>query len=134
MKKIMIKKLIISVLLICFAFLLFLNNSSQSLAIETNNYINVKEGNVYQIPAKQQKYYAMNFNPDDYNIVKIVQTIGSILSVITLMIIAIKYMMGSVEEKAQYKKVMMPYVIGCFLIFGITNILAIIINVISNTL
>ena len=53
---------------------------------------------------------------------------------IGLMILAIKYMLGSVEEKAQYKKTMFPYVIGCVLIFGITNILAIIIDMVSKAM
>ena len=34
-------------------------------------------------------------------------------------------MMGSVEEKAEYKKTMMPYIIGAFMLFGITNLLGI---------
>ena len=34
----------------------------------------------------------------------------------------IKYMMGSAEEKAEYKKVMLPYIIGAVLIFAGVNI------------
>ena len=63
-----------------------------------------------------------------------VRVIGTSISVIVLMCIAIKYMVGSVEEKAEYKKTMMPYVIGCFLVFGITNILAIIVDITSGIL
>ena len=52
------------------------------------------------------------------NILRILQTFGVILSVIILIIIGIKYMLGSVEEKAEYKKTLMPYVIGAALIFA----------------
>ncbi len=52
------------------------------------------------------------------NIVRILQTFGVILSVIILIIIGIKYMLGSAEEKAEYKKTLMPYVIGAALIFA----------------
>ena len=50
-------------------------------------------------------------------IVGILQTTGIVISVIILIIIGIKYMMGSAEEKAEYKKTMMPYIIGAALIF-----------------
>ena len=55
-------------------------------------------------------------------IMGIVQTLGIVLAVVVLMILGIKYMMGSAEEKAEYKKTMIPYVIGAILIFGATTI------------
>lgn len=64
-------------------------------------------------------------------VVSIVRIIASIISVVVLLILGIKYMLGSVEEKAEYKKSMMPYVIGAVLVFGITNILAIIIDIVT---
>lgn len=51
-------------------------------------------------------------------IVGLIQTIGIIASVIILMIIGIKYMMGSAEEKAEYKKTMIPYLIGAVILFA----------------
>lgn len=51
-----------------------------------------------------------------------VALVGSAISVITILIIAIKYMLGSVEEKADYKKTMVPYIIGAIMVFGISNI------------
>lgn len=62
-------------------------------------------------------------------IIGTIRTIGSILSVAVLIVIGIKYMIGSVEEKAEYKKTMMPYVIGAVLVFGITNILGIVASI-----
>lgn len=59
-------------------------------------------------------------------IIGVVQFIGTFVSVIVLIVIGIKYMLGSVEEKAEYKKTMMPYIIGAILVFGITNLLGII--------
>lgn len=52
------------------------------------------------------------------DIVGILRTVGIILSVVILIILGIKYMMGSAEEKADYKKSMMPYIIGAALIFA----------------
>lgn len=52
------------------------------------------------------------------SIVGILQTVGIVLSVIVLIVLGIKYMMGSAEEKAEYKKTMMPYIVGAALIFA----------------
>ncbi len=46
-----------------------------------------------------------------------IRVIGITLSVIILSVIGIKYMMGSIEEKAEYKKTLIPYIIGAFLLF-----------------
>ncbi len=51
------------------------------------------------------------------SIVGIIQVIGIFVAVGALMAIGIKYMMGSAEEKAEYKKVMIPYLIGALLLF-----------------
>ncbi len=52
------------------------------------------------------------------SIVGILQTVGIVLSVVVLIVLGIKYMMGSAEEKAEYKKTMIPYVVGAALIFA----------------
>ena len=44
-------------------------------------------------------------------ILGVVQTVGSLIAIISLIVLGIKYMMGSVEEKAEYKKTLMPYFI-----------------------
>ena len=62
-------------------------------------------------------------------IITILSTVGSIASVIVLIILGLKYMMGSAEEKAEYKKTLMPYVIGAALVFTITNLLSIVYHI-----
>ena len=52
----------------------------------------------------------------------IIRNVGIVISVIILMILGIKYMMGSAEEKAEYKKTMIPYVVGAIVLFGATQI------------
>ena len=56
------------------------------------------------------------------NLVSIITTIGIIVAVIVLLIIGIKYMMGSASEKAEYKKTMIPYLVGALIIFGASAI------------
>ena len=55
-------------------------------------------------------------------IMGIIQTVGVVLAVLVLMILGVKYMMGSAEEKAEYKKTMIPYIIGAVLIFAASTI------------
>ena len=62
------------------------------------------------------------------SIVKIVTTVGSIASVIVLVVLGIKYMMGSAEEKAEYKKTLLPYVIGAVFVFAASTIASVIFN------
>lgn len=59
-------------------------------------------------------------------------TVASVIAVITFSVIGIKYMVGSVEEKAQYKKTLFPYLIGAIMVFGITTVIQIISAVAEN--
>ncbi len=59
-------------------------------------------------------------------IVTILTTIGIIASVIVLIVLGIKYMMGSAEEKAEYKRTLLPYIIGAGLVFAASAIAGII--------
>ena len=52
------------------------------------------------------------------NIYNILLTIGGAVAVITGGLIGLRYMLGSVEEKADIKSLMIPYVVGCVIIFG----------------
>ena len=52
-----------------------------------------------------------------------ITTIGIIVSIASIMILGIKYMVGSIEERAEYKKTMLPVLIGMILLFGTSTIL-----------
>ena len=62
----------------------------------------------------------------------VINVCGAVISVITLMVIGIKYMLGSVEEKAEYKKSMGLYILGAALLFSITTIANILYKIGSN--
>ena len=59
-------------------------------------------------------------------IVGLIRVTGTILSVGILIVLGIKYMMGSAEEKAEYKKTLFPYFIGAVLIFAASNLATVI--------
>lgn len=73
-------------------------------------------------PSKLTGSETDKFDPIGNKIIGMVQAIGSIISVLVLVILGIKYMMGSAEEKAEYKKTMIPYLIGAILVFAASNI------------
>lgn len=58
--------------------------------------------------------------------------IGIIAAVIVGTILGIKYMIGSVEEKAEYKETLFAYLISCVVIFGAFGIWRIAILVLSS--
>ena len=64
-------------------------------------------------------------------ILSVIQTVGSIVAVLILVVLGIKYMMGSTEEKAEYKKTLIPYVIGAVLIFAASNIASMVFNAVK---
>lgn len=64
-------------------------------------------------------------------IVNTLATIGIVVSVIALIIIGLKYMMGSVSEKAEYKKTMIPYIVGVVMVVAITQILRLIVELVD---
>lgn len=56
----------------------------------------------------------------------VVRNIAAIISVITISIIGLRYMVGSAEQRAEYKQTMFPVVVGCILIGSLAVILTLI--------
>lgn len=63
-------------------------------------------------------------------ILKILRNISIILTVLVITILGIKYMVGSVEQKAEYKKGYINIIIGVVLISTITSIVSFIFSAI----
>lgn len=61
-------------------------------------------------------------------IIDILQVVGIVVGIVVLLVIGIKYIMGSAEEKAEYKKVMIPYIVGAILIAAAPTIVKLIFN------
>lgn len=61
-------------------------------------------------------------------IMGMIRNVAIIASVIIIMVLGVKYMLGSVEEKADYKKSFMPLIIGIILVVSATTIASFIFN------
>lgn len=52
---------------------------------------------------------------------------GTVIAVVYIGILGMKFMMGSVEEKAQIKETLIPFIVGCVVVFGAFTIWKIVI-------
>ena len=65
-------------------------------------------------------------------VIGIVWVVGGVASVIFLMMLGIRYMIASPDEKAQVKQQLIPFVFGAILTFGAINIIGIVGTFASN--
>ena len=85
-----------------------------------------------------------NFKPENLNkydyekafelggtIVEGLTTVGTVIAVVGIIILGMKFMIGSTQEKAEYKKAMIPYLVGCIFLFAISRIVSIIYSLAS---
>lgn len=113
---------IISILLISFCILLNFYNKAYALDVISN-----------PDSLHLQELGSENLLVEKVGIILgAINVVGVVISVITLMIIGMRYMLGSVEEKAEYKKTMGTYVLGVFLVVSITTLPNILYNIASN--
>ena len=75
---------------------------------DADDFINAGQVNIDQATLS-------NFSKTMYNILLV---IGVIVAVIVGAIIGLKLMTSSIEEKAEAKKLLVPYVVGCVVVFG----------------
>lgn len=59
-------------------------------------------------------------------ILGLIRNIAVVAGVIILSIVGIKFMIGSAEEKAEYKKSLIPLVVGIIVVMGATQIITMI--------
>ena len=70
-----------------------------------------------------------DFSSTMYNILL---SIGVAVALIVGIIIGIKYMMGSIEEKANYKQMLIPYLVGCVVVFGAFGIWKLVVTILES--
>ena len=107
---------VISTLLL--AIMLVASIAGTVLAVDPNTVLNGLNGN--------GNVQTNDLTKVGNNIVTIIQVVGIVIAVIVLLVIGIKYMMGSASEKAEYKKTIIPYIVGAVLIFAGTSLVRVI--------
>ena len=112
------RKTIIKILIAIITILLVIITSTNTFAIQPHD-----------ITGTEVELKELSFLD---NITELIRLVGTFIAVGVLMVIGIRYMMGSLEERASYKKSMIPYVIGCFILFGASYIAPQLKDVFSN--
>lgn len=59
----------------------------------------------------------------------LIRNASVIIGVIILMVIGVKFMLGSAEEKADYKKSLVPLVVGIVIVMAATSIMSFVFSV-----
>ncbi len=65
------------------------------------------------------------------NVITTLRNLSLIIAVVVLVILGIKYMMGSVEEKSEYKKSFVPLVVGIVVVVAAVQIADFIYNFVA---
>ncbi len=82
--------------------------------------------NAYNIDSSQGESEGVMAVIND--VIGLLQLAGTGISVVTITLLGAKYMLSSVEQKAEIKNRAMPVVIGCVILFGAVNLVAIVAN------
>ena len=67
-----------------------------------------------------------NFFKKAGTVLGLVRNIGAVGSVLGIAVLGLRYMWGSVDEKANYKETMFPFIIGIAVTVGMTTIITIV--------
>lgn len=68
------------------------------------------------------------------DVIGLLQLAGTGIAVVTVTILGTKYMLSSVDQKAEIKNKAMPVVIGCIILFAAVNLVAIVANFTNDVL
>lgn len=119
-------KLLKIIVLICIFLIvisIFPNTSSASWVDDAKNFIKAG-GGIATVDDDKLK----DASDSIYNMLS---SIGMIISVIVGIILGITFMMASADDKAKVKEALVPYIIGCVVVFGAFGIWKIVINTFS---
>ncbi len=102
----------------------------------TNNFVFAANGlnvNAFENPTAEGTEKVTNLvNSTAGAAVSVIRIVAASIAVIMLLVIAMRYMISSPGDRADIKKHAVAYVIGAFVLFGVTGILGVLVDL-SNT-
>lgn len=107
------RKSIVGILLIIFILLIIPNQTDASIA-------GVNPDDFKNIAVEEDLAGSLG------DIIGIVQIVGVAVSVIACIVMGIRYVLSTTEDRADIKKKLIPFVIGAIIFFGATGILRLI--------
>ena len=120
-----IKKIVINILIILLINVILLPNSYvlASDIIESGSDFLEKGGDINDVINQEVLKNTSNYT------FKVLLSIGICITVIVGAILGFQFILGSAEGKAKVSEALIPYIIGCFIIFGAFTIWSIVINI-----
>jgi len=145
------KIICVSILIMILSCTYMINNSYAAKASQLDGEVQEPGQEEVVEQEEQQEYLSSEDpirNPDFYaptdkgentalidlgnTIIGAIRLLGTLIAVVSVMVIGLRYMTGSVEQKANYKETMVPYLIGAVMLFTIPNLLGIIYDLVKS--
>lgn len=120
-------KIILKILIILMFLIVIENN--QSYAYPLTDIINSGQNFIDEGKAGESAINSYQLKQSSDLIYNILLGIGVILSVLVGAFLGIKIMWGSIEEQTKAKEALIPYVLGCVVIFGAFGIWKLVVTV-----
>lgn len=120
------KKIILIMIIFQVAFMPISNATFWDKVIETGDKF-ISDGEAADSGEVDNDKLTQNIN----NIYNALLALGVVLSVIIGALLGIKFLVGSIEEQAKTKELLIPYAVGCIVVFGAFGIWRILINVLG---
>ena len=92
----------------------------------------ISDADSFERAGKDLQYKEENLQQVSTSMYNILLLLAVAIALIVGVIVGIKYMVGSVEEKANYKAMLIPYVAGCVVVFGSFGIWKLVITILEN--
>lgn len=125
-----ISQIIIKILIILIIFQIVFIPKTQAAGF-IDSIISTGDNFVNEGKEQKQPINGIEVKGEISRVYNILLAIGVVLSVIIGAILGLKYIFGSIEEKADTKQLLIPYVIGCIVIFGAFGIWKLILTLLS---
>lgn len=121
---------ILKILVFIVLFVVLLSTNSYLMAADLDNIIKggddfINQGNTDEVINKG------NVEITAKSIYNIVLTIGIIVAVVMAIVLGIQYITASVEGQAKIKEKILPFIIGCAIMFGAFAIWKILVDVLQ---
>ena len=124
-KKVLIRNIIISLIFICIVFAPSMRYATVGEIVGgAQDFLNNGEAHDDNLNQETLK----NASNIIYNVFL---AVGIVVAVIVASILGIQFMIASAEDKAEVKKALVPFVIGCIVVFGAFGIWKVALGILS---
>lgn len=83
-------------------------------------------------PSSEVKISDNNIIEISKQIYKVVMILGIVVAAVIIMVLGIQFMTGSIEQQAKVKEMLVPFGVGCVVVFGSLTIWRIVVSVMSS--